>query len=210
MLRVVIAALAALLLLPHAEAARTSVPIETHQVRHSLRRGLGQRRARPHRRAGTGDGARPADRRGAQAQRRRHAGQHRGEALAARRLHAVVRHQQPAGRRAQHAEGAALNVLADFTPMSFLGENSFFIVVHPSVPAKIARRAHRRREGRSEAVELCRGQYLCPRGDRDVRDEERHRDRGDTLQVGARSHHRSAVRPRPGHERHRDLGRRRT
>lgn len=28
------------------------------------------------------------------------------------------------------------NVLTDFTPVTFLGENTFFIVVHPSVPAK--------------------------------------------------------------------------
>jgi tripartite-type tricarboxylate transporter receptor subunit TctC len=28
------------------------------------------------------------------------------------------------------------NVLADFTPVSFLGENTFFIVVHPSLPVK--------------------------------------------------------------------------
>ncbi|MBM3340671.1 MAG: tripartite tricarboxylate transporter substrate binding protein [Betaproteobacteria bacterium] len=28
------------------------------------------------------------------------------------------------------------NVLTDFTPVTFIGENTFFIVVHPSVPAK--------------------------------------------------------------------------
>jgi tripartite-type tricarboxylate transporter receptor subunit TctC len=28
------------------------------------------------------------------------------------------------------------DVLADFTPVTFLGENTFFIAVHPSIPAK--------------------------------------------------------------------------
>ena len=31
---------------------------------------------------------------------------------------------------------APYNVLTDFTPVSFLGENTFFIVVHPSLPVK--------------------------------------------------------------------------
>ena len=143
-----------------------------------------------------------------EARRRRRAGRRRGQARGARRLHLPVRHQQPARRRAEHAEGAALQRPHRFHADQ-LPRREHLLHRRPSVGAReLARRAHRLRQGQPQAAELRGGQYLCLRLDGDVRDEQQDRARGDPLQVGARCDRRPAVGPRPAHERHLDIGRR--
>ena len=63
------------------------------------------------------------------------------------------------------------NVLTDFTPVTFLGENTFFIVVHPSVPVNSLAELIACRQGQPQAAELCDRQHLRLRVDGDVGDE---------------------------------------
>ena len=136
MLRIIAAALAALLYLAAGRGAGPGVSIEADQVRHPVRGGFGDRRAGPHRRPGTGADARSAHHRGPKPGA--------DGALAA----SEVKRSPPDGYTFMFGTNSPLavvpnmqkdppyNVLSDFTPVTYLGDNTFFIVVHPSLPVK--------------------------------------------------------------------------
>ena len=68
---------------------------------------------------------------------------------------------------APNMRGAALHVLTDFTPITFLARTASS---SSSIlgAGELARRAYRRRQGRSQAAELRRGQHLRLRVDGDA------------------------------------------
>ena len=97
------------------------------------------------------------------------------------------------------------NVLTDFTPVTYLGDNTFFIVVHPSVPAKSVAELVAYAKASPKPLNYAAGNTYAFVSTAMFATQQRHPAGGRALQVGARCHDRPAVGPRAAHERHLDL-----